>query len=165
MDKINIKKFALEDEIPVCSNLTFVLPEEYALNNTTTIDLVFDGKIRKSNDIYLLKGVCSGELRLPCSKCLDEVCENLSVEILEKFSSNLAIIESDDEIIPFEGQEFDISDVIFQNIILNMPKTVLCSEDCKGLCMVCGGNKNVQECGCVREEPSVFDDILKFFED
>ncbi|MFV0518885.1 MAG: YceD family protein [Lachnospirales bacterium] len=165
MDKINIMDFSLKDEMPICSNFSFLLPEEYSLSSSKNINALFDGSIKKSNDIYYLKGICTYVLELPCSKCLEEVCENLSLEILEKFSSDLAIIESDDEVISFTGQEFDIVEALFRNIILNIPQNVLCSEECKGLCIVCGGNKNLKDCNCVRVEPSVFDDVLKFFED
>ena len=29
---------------------------------------------------------------------------------------------------------------------------ILCAEDCKGLCPICGANLNIEECGCERDE-------------
>ena len=38
-----------------------------------------------------------------------------------------------------------------------MPYTVLCEEGCKGLCPVCGADRNVEDCG---HEPEAFHPFL-----
>ena len=51
-----------------------------------------------------------------------------------------------------EGETFDLDEIIREELILNMDMTVLCSEDCKGLCPRCGKNLNEGDCGCDRTE-------------
>jgi len=42
----------------------------------------------------------------------------------------------------------DISDQVWESLILLLPEKVLCSEECKGLCPVCGADLNLGDCGC-----------------
>ncbi|MGO0916599.1 DUF177 domain-containing protein, partial [Clostridioides difficile] len=39
-------------------------------------------------------------------------------------------------------EEIDLIDIIEQTLDFNVPHKVLCSENCKGLCQVCGANLN-----------------------
>ena len=48
------------------------------------------------------------------------------------------------------GYELDVDALIADEIVLQWPMKVLCKEDCKGLCTVCGKNLNTGECGCDR---------------
>jgi len=46
----------------------------------------------------------------------------------------------------------DTEDIIRDQILLNIPMKPLCSEDCKGLCTICGTDLNYSECGCIVQE-------------
>jgi uncharacterized protein len=52
-----------------------------------------------------------------------------------------------------EGHNIDVDKMLETEIFLNIPGKVLCDEDCKGICMVCGKNLNEGECGCDRFVP------------
>ena len=39
-------------------------------------------------------------------------------------------------------------EAVRQAFILNAPMKSLCRQDCKGICSVCGGNKNSRPCDC-----------------
>ena len=68
-----------------------------------------------------------------------------------------------------DGYNLDVDRLIFGELLVSIPGKILCREDCKGLCPVCGTNLNVAECGCDRDvlDPrmSVFKDILKNFKE
>ena len=68
-----------------------------------------------------------------------------------------------------DGYNLDVDKLVFSEILLSMPRKNLCKEDCKGLCLVCGANLNIAECGCDRSvlDPrmSVFKDILNDFKE
>lgn len=42
----------------------------------------------------------------------------------------------------------DLTDAVNECVLLAFPSKLLCSPDCKGLCPVCGGNLNANECSC-----------------
>ena len=52
------------------------------------------------------------------------------------------------DIIVVEDDRLDLDELVYTNIVLNLPMKHLCSEDCKGLCPVCGKNRNEIDCGC-----------------
>ena len=61
---------------------------------------------------------------------------------------------SDDDVdfAPFEGDEIDLGELFREQILLAIPMTPLCREECKGLCPVCGADLNAGECSCERGE-------------
>ena len=50
------------------------------------------------------------------------------------------------------GLNLDIDKLIYGEILVNWPMKVLCREDCKGICKVCGMNLNKGNCDCQRTE-------------
>lgn len=48
---------------------------------------------------------------------------------------------------PFDGKTIDLDPVIREQVLLALPVTVLCREDCRGLCATCGQDLNEQNCG------------------
>ena len=47
-----------------------------------------------------------------------------------------------------EGYQLNVDSLISNEIFTCWPLKVLCREDCKGLCRVCGKDLNEGECGC-----------------
>ena len=56
--------------------------------------------------------------------------------------------EATEDVIPFDGEEIDLTELIRDTLIINEPSQVLCQDDCKGLCVHCGANLNVSPCSC-----------------
>ena len=49
-----------------------------------------------------------------------------------------------------QGYNLDVDKLISGEALLNWPARVLCRDDCRGLCPVCGHNLNEGDCGCDR---------------
>jgi uncharacterized protein len=49
---------------------------------------------------------------------------------------------------PFDGRSVDLGGILREQILLALPMDLLCREDCKGLCPVCGKDLNQEACGC-----------------
>lgn len=58
----------------------------------------------------------------------------------------------EDESFTYEGHVINFRDAVEQLIVLAMPNRILCREECKGLCPVCGQDKNASSCNCSEEE-------------
>jgi len=95
----------------------------------------------------LLQGEISGKIELECSLCLEDVWVPVNIKITASYPSTQEII--------------DVGEEIKQLLILNLPIKPLCKNECKGLCAVCGKNKNVDDCGCSQETPDPRWDKLK----
>jgi len=47
----------------------------------------------------------------------------------------------------FDGKTIDLDPIVREQVLLALPVSVLCREDCKGLCSVCGQDRNEKDCG------------------
>jgi len=90
----------------------------------------------------LVKGRIMLNLETQCSRCLKEFSYDFSEEFFETYSINDKLI--------------DIIDIIRQTTALANEIQYLCSEDCKGLCFLCGKNLNETQCDCKVEKTSPF---------
>jgi len=105
-------------------------------------DFKYTGKLylegdfyREQNNIYVHVSVLSTR-EVCCSRCL-EVHEQ---ELKEEFDFYYKLLPD---------QEFiEIDSDVRQEMILNFPLKPLCSENCKGICPVCGKNLNKGKCNC-----------------
>ena len=71
-----------------------------------------------------------------CARCL---------EIFEQTKTNeLEFDYSVDKTV----KVIDLGDDIRQEIIMDLPVRILCKEDCKGICLGCGVNLNLENCKC-----------------
>lgn len=110
-------------------------------------------------------------LNIPCDRCLEPVSTPISFEIDEAvdYSDGAKEDEAHEEKDFIDGYNLDVDKLVFGEILLSMPGKTLCAEDCKGLCLICGANLNIAECGCDRAslDPrmSVFKDILNNFKE
>lgn len=100
-----------------------------------------EGEVIKDGDIYYIDGAGSVDMDIPCDRCLTPVRVSVDFKLNEKFSSNASY---DEEIETFSGDSIDLTSTVFRNILAAMPMKVVCSDDCKGLCPVCGQNLNVR---------------------
>jgi len=48
----------------------------------------------------------------------------------------------------YEGNGIALNDILREVVLLALPMRLVCDESCKGICPVCGGNRNQRECGC-----------------
>jgi uncharacterized protein len=98
----------------------------------------------------IIEADISGKAKLQCSRCLKEVPQDFSFSIDEVFSisDEEIIVDPDEDGEWFAGSEADIDQMISDEIQLILPQSVLCREDCKGLCPVCGCDRNTTDCGC-----------------
>ena len=107
---------------------------------------------------------------MACARCNTPVEVPFHVEISQRFakepdekarpsSEELSLDEAEAE--PIENDRIDLEDVILYEIKLSIPMKVLCKEDCKGLCPVCGQNLNKGSCSCVTKDTDPRWDALK----
>ena len=59
-------------------------------------------------------------------------------------------VDEDDLVLLADAEEgaYDILPRVREAVILELPMRFLCSEDCKGLCPLCGANLNRGPCAC-----------------
>ncbi len=119
-----------------------------------------------------IEGSTKVSLMLPCSRCLEDVEVPFDIEVSKELDfreSSQDRIDDLDEINYIEGYDLDVDRLVYDEILLGFPMKVLCSDDCKGICNVCGTNLNKDTCQCDRTviDPrmSVFQDVFEKFKE
>lgn len=111
-------------------------------------------------------------LNIPCGRCLDDV--EIPFDIFVSRDLDFKVTDDDrikdlDELNYIDGYNMDVDLFVFDEILLHFPLQVLCKEDCKGICRVCGKNRNKQSCDCDQSvgDPrmSVIQDIFKNYKE
>lgn len=49
---------------------------------------------------------------------------------------------------PLVDERIDLSELVSEQLYLNLPLKPLCAPDCRGLCVGCGANRNLDACRC-----------------
>ncbi len=114
-----------------------------------------------------IKGEVRLRFRTVCDRCLTEMPTALALQFDRTVASPEVLAEDEemDDLSFMEGYQLDVEAFVYNEIIGNWPAKVLCAEDCRGLCPVCGQNLNVKDCGCDTFVPdprmAVIQDIFK----
>jgi len=103
-----------------------------------------------------IRGSVRGELEVACARCLEPI--RVPVEAaLDLFyrpmaqiarDEEIAISEAETEIGFYEGSGIELADVVREQVLVAMPIRSVCREDCRGICPVCGANRNAALCAC-----------------
>lgn len=112
-------------------------------------------ELLRSGDTITLHGQLSGDVKLPCSRCLEEahlaLAQRLHVILGPGSIGAEDSLEDEIEYFNHDGETVQLEPVLRESLMLSLPMVVLCRPDCLGLCPVCGGNRNLTPCGCEAE--------------
>ncbi len=108
----------------------------------------------RENKQLLISGETDVTVAVPCDRCLEEVPVRFRITI----DRTVPIGDTDDgeeaeDTGYLAGTSLDVDRLIHDEILVNWPMKVLCSEGCKGICRKCGVNLNHESCACDRTEP------------
>jgi uncharacterized protein len=118
----------------------------------------------------LLEGRVTGEVELPCGRCLRRyrapvrepfrlVLEPAGARVpadpegAAALSNDGLYLGDEPETGWFRGQEVQLDRFIGEVVSLALPMQPLCGEACKGLCPRCGVDRNVESCNCAEARP------------
>lgn len=104
-----------------------------------------EGTLKNENEVFVLEAKGVTKVMLRCDRCLAPVREELCFEIKERFAHTG---RENEETETFSGDQIDLADFVKRGVLEVLPMKVLCREDCKGLCPVCGKDLNEGDCGC-----------------
>lgn len=110
--------------------------------------IVVSGYIERDGDMILVTGEVQTGVILRCSRCLGVV----KFPIRTDFSQEYSEAGEEEEVLPVKGDRIDLRKPVMESILLDLPIKALCSEECKGLCPICGTDRNEKDCGCSIED-------------
>jgi uncharacterized protein len=114
---------------------------------------------RKGSEVQL-RGTLTARAEVDCDRCL----KSLEFPIETKFdvtyipasdyeSNETAELQADDLLVSvYEGDSIDVDEIVREQVLLALPARALCGEECKGLCPICGNNRNTSPCACEEKD-------------
>lgn len=121
---------------------------EFPITGSTPVSLTIKNK---GNQELQLIGMVTLHVLIPCSRCLEDVDTEFVLEFNKEIDMKMDDNERQkafDEHSYIEGYNLDVDKLVYGEILVNWPVKVLCKEDCKGICSVCGTNLNLATCSC-----------------
>ena len=167
MTKLNVEdipeeglEIQLVEEEASLKEFLLDLPQgDFSLDDAVRGHLV----INKSDKAVWIKGRIEAEVILQCSRCLEDFrfpldsdCEVTLFPFEDETLSEEEELNREDlkSSYYYEG-EIDLSAIVREQILLDIPYKPLCRPSCKGLCPTCGEDLNRGSCSCKEE---VFDE-------
>lgn len=165
--KINILKISRCEGIKEYFDIIDSNQHELIFNNETFKTLPhlsvkgyavnYGGKIEVELDI-------SAQVEMQCSRCIDTYVQDIHTIANHVFVKEDNQADEDEHL--FKGDEIDLTEIVLNEIAAESPMKPLCSENCKGLCPVCGKNNNKSNCNCkVGEVDSRLQILKKLLDD
>jgi uncharacterized protein len=98
------------------------------------------------------------DLETECDRCLGRASFHIDApfdlfyrplaSVSEEGGEDVAIDEGEAETGFYELPGLELEDIIREQLLLQLPMQRVCSEDCKGICPICGANRNETACAC-----------------
>lgn len=100
-----------------------------------------------NGSVLELELVIRAQVAFQCARCLEDSSREYVFE--KQYPIRKADFSDPDAELPFtkEGR-LDVKELCYSELVLEVPTVLLCSDDCAGLCPVCGCRK---PCACTQE--------------
>lgn len=141
--------------------------EELGLEDNFIGNVLLNCEMDKSSSQIVI--TC--KLKVIAKQICDRCTKEFEKEFEAKFRNVYLISQSktsnyDDEreiyYLSPDDDKIDLTNDTAENAILTIPMKVLCKEDCRGLCSICGIDKNQTDCNCsVSTNNTVWEPLLK----
>jgi uncharacterized protein len=118
--------------------------ETYDFVNKSDVELKITHTSKRQ---VTVNGHSKFQLRMRCARCLEPVEVPFDLHFDAELDLNRPA-DSEDELPYIRGYSLDVDLLVMDELFVNMPISVLCKCDCKGLCRVCGTNLNHKTCDC-----------------
>ncbi len=143
----------------------FPVEEEFRLGAPVDLDV----EIHKDATKVRVTGRVATTLQLDCSRCLEPFDIPLDAAFDALFLPAVAnagageqeVADEDLGVSFYKDETLDLAELMREQFYLALPMKPLCRPDCKGLCPVCGINRNRETCTCQTEWTDPRLDALK----
>lgn len=97
--------------------------------------------------IVCIEAQATVEVFTDCDRCALSIDRVFDIPVSHTLVTSLND-EENDELILVEDMHFELDPLVREDIFLTLPSKILCKEDCKGVCQLCGANLNEGQCSC-----------------
>lgn len=141
------------------------LSDENARLDSASVSVIVEAGLES----VLIKGTVRTEIGEGCVRCLEPFRHEQLIEFTaefvseDKFPSEKELELRGEELTVdiFDGVSIDLTSVVREQIVLDLPSYPVCAPECRGLCPICGVNRNIDDCSCADESVDPRWEVLK----
>src|SRR5262245_9825934 len=111
--------------------------------------------LQKDGADIVVVGKLRARVPQTCSRCLEPYHVTVVPDVDSRFvpaprgrGEDHELLADDLETDVYSGDSLDLASLVETETTLALPMKPLCREDCRGLCPVCGTNRNATACSC-----------------
>lgn len=93
---------------------------------------------------------CRYTIQFQCDRCLADVVKDYEIRYAGSYYLEGGV--APEGYYPYQSGVVDITQGVEEEVLLKLPTRVLCKEDCKGICPICGIDLNKGSCNCKVED-------------
>ena len=114
-------------------------------------------KLKREGETIHLTGDYNAKIQASCDQCLEkaEISQEGEMDLelvpesqLDQPQGDIELTLDSRDIDTYDGQTIVLNTYIEDQLILDLPLAVTCSDDCQGRCSQCGQNFNQGTCDC-----------------
>lgn len=131
--------------------LDFCVSDEYLsrVNGYTfSTPVRVTGSIGNRAGVVTLAFQMTFSLLVTCDRCLRETEQDFTYEASYTVVRRVTSEEDAEDYVIAPAESIDPEEIAVTDLLLQLPTKMLCREDCKGLCPVCGCDRNETDCNC-----------------
>jgi uncharacterized protein len=146
--RINVG-FIIHEEVGYSHEIPFEF-EKVKLEDLELENFIGKVDIGRTPQGLVVQGNFSADTTLECVRCLKDFQESLDWEITELYAFTQKSVSESELLLP-EDAHIDLAPLIREYALLEIPIKPLHDPECKGLCIECGQDLNVKDCGHSQE--------------
>jgi len=144
---------------PFRINVGFIVHEEIGYSHEFPFDvskvIIDDLELRnvagsihvgRTQQGLVVQGSFEGDTTIECVRCLKDFSHHLAWEITELYAFHNKPVDEMGMILP-ESAQIDLAPILREYALLEVPIKPLHDPACKGLCIECGQDLNIADCG------------------
>ena len=117
-------------------------------------------KLSTLGKMVFAEGTVKISATLKCSRCLKDFSYPLDLTFSGEYTptevsdeeKEYELAENELNLDFYSNEEIDITELVTEQILLNVPMKPLCDPECPGICPVCGKDLNEGACSCRTEK-------------
>lgn len=138
------------------------LPELKAMQDAGELKfetpVTFELDLKRLESVVIIEGRLNVAVSLNCGRCLNDYVQTVAGDFTLKAvpqpsatpnrAKETELLDDDMDDLYYNGNVLDLREVLQEQVILALPIAPVCKADCKGLCLNCGHDLNLGQCGC-----------------
>lgn len=142
---MNLSRFALRLNVGFITNLPigssreflFDFPHIHLQPDLDLIDLSGKTKITRTPQGLLVETQMHANFLAECGRCLNEFEQQLNIDFTELYAFSGQTLSETDLKLPEDGM-IDLTHLVREYMLLDIPINPVCTPECKGFCSICG---------------------------